>query len=150
LFLGSYEHAVDVKGRVSLPVRFREVLSAQGDCRLVLTTNLDTEGQCLVAYPIQEWQVFQEKVAAMPQFDRAVVLLKRLHIAGATEVTADRQGRILIPPMLREYAGVGGQALFAGLGDRIEIWDRESWERQRSLARESRAEINDALARLGF
>jgi MraZ protein len=86
----------------------------------------------------------------MPQFDRAVVLLKRLHIAGATEVTADRQGRILIPPMLREYAGVGGQALFAGLGDRIEIWDRESWERQRSLARESRAEINDALARLGF
>ncbi len=150
LFLGSYEHALDEKGRVSLPVRFREVLCSQGDSRLVITTNLDSEGQCLVAYPMDQWMSFQEKVAAMPQFDRAVILLKRLHIAGATEVTADRQGRILIPPLLREYAGLQSQVLFAGLGEKIEIWDKDGWGQQRARARECREEINETLARLGF
>jgi len=150
LFLGSYEHTLDDKGRVSLPARFREVLSTQGDSRLVLTTNLDTEGQCLLAYPIQEWQDFLERVAQMPQFDRGVILLKRSHIASAVDVAADRQGRILIPPLLRKHAGLSNQVLFAGLGDKIEIWDRECWNLQREKAIDCREEINDALAKLGF
>jgi len=150
VFLGSYEHSMDDKGRVSLPVRFREVLSTLGDSRLVLTTNVDPAGTCLVAYPIQEWQAFQERIAGLPQFDEAVIRLKRLHIAGASEVTADRQGRVLIPPVLRDYAGLQRTVLFAGLGSNIEIWDRTRWEEERTQAKESLVQINEALARLGL
>jgi len=141
---------MDGKGRVSLPARFREMLSAVGDCRLVLTTNLDPEGRCLVAYPIPQWQVFEDKVAAMPQFDPAVNQLKRLHFAGATEVSADRQGRILIPLVLRDKAGLCGTVLFAGVGDKIEIWDRDAFEQQRAEAQENLSQINKTLAGLGF
>jgi MraZ protein len=141
---------MDGKGRVSLPARFREVLSASGDSRLVLTTNVDPGVQCLVAYPILEWQAFQERIANLPQLDEAVIRLKRLHIAGASECSPDRQGRILISPMLREYAGLSGHVLFAGLGSSIEIWDRKRWEEERARAKDSLVQINEALARLGL
>jgi MraZ protein len=150
VFLGSYENKLDGKGRVSLPARFREVLSTLGDSRLVLTTNVDPEGQCLVAYPYNEWQAFHERIASLPQFDEAVILLRRLHIAGATECTPDRQGRILIPPVLREYAGLKRTVLFAGLGSNIEIWDRDRWEDERSRAKAGLVQINETLARLGL
>lgn len=151
VFIGTYEHNLDAKGRVSLPIRFRELLSTQGDQRLVLTTNVDAAGRCLVAYPLQEWMAFQEKIAALPQFEEAVIRLKRLHIAGACECSTDRQGRILIPPMLREYAGLaGGGVVFAGVGTSIEIWDRDRWEEERERAKQSLGEIGDALARLGL
>jgi MraZ protein len=150
VFLGSFEHTLDEKGRVSLPIKFREILSAKGDTRLVLTGNVDPGGSCLVAYPIQEWQAFQDRIAALPQFDEAVIRLKRLHIAGASEILPDKQGRILIPPLLREYAGLEGPVVFAGLGANIEIWDRARWEEARRSAKASLAEINDSLARLGL
>jgi len=150
LLLGTYEHQLDDKGRVSLPARFREVLSTGGDTRLVLTTNVDPAGSCLVAYPIQEWQAFQERISALPQFDEAVIRLKRLHVAGASECVPDRQGRILIPPVLREYAGLKAQVVFAGLGANLEIWDRARWEEERRQAKESLGSINEAIARLGL
>jgi MraZ protein len=150
VFLGSFEHTLDGKGRVSLPVRFREILSAQGDARLVLTGNVDPGGSCLVAYPVEEWQAFQSRIASLPQFDEAVIRLKRLHIAGASEVLPDKQGRILIPPLLREYAGLAGAVVFAGLGSNIEIWDRVRWEEERSRAKASLPQINESLARLGL
>ena len=141
---------MDEKGRVSLPARIRETLSGNGDTRLVLTTNLDTAGPCLVAYPIQEWMAFQERIAGLPQFDEAVIRLKRLHVAGACECAPDRQGRILIPPVLREYAGLTAQVVFAGLGANLEIWDRARWEEERRRAKESLGTINEAIARLGL
>ncbi|MFH1130968.1 MAG: division/cell wall cluster transcriptional repressor MraZ [Pseudomonadota bacterium] len=150
MFLGAYEHMLDDKGRVSLPVRFRDTLSTHGDSRLVLTTNVDPGACCLVAYPVGEWQVFQEKVAGLPQFDESVILLRRLHIAGAAECLADRQGRILIPQILREYAGLSGAVVFAGLGNSIEIWDRERWTKERDRAKESLPQISEALARFGL
>jgi MraZ protein len=151
VFIGTYEHNLDSKGRVSLPVRFRELLSAQGDQRLVVTTNVDAGWRCLVAYPQQEWMVFQEKIAGLPQFEDAVIRLKRLHIAGACEVAPDKQGRILIPPLLRDYAGLaGGGVVFAGVGSSIEIWDRRLWEEERERAKQSLSEIGDTLARLGL
>lgn len=150
MFLGAFEHSLDTKGRVSLPVRFREVLLAQSDARLILTTNVDPGVSCLVAYPIQEWQGFQQKIAGLPQFDENVIRLRRLHIAGACEAVVDRQGRMLIPPMLRQYAGLKDAIVFAGLGNSIELWDREQWEAERRRAKESLPQINDALARLGL
>lgn len=150
MFLGSYEHALDEKGRASLPARFRETLSTLGDSRLVVTTNLDPGAACLVAYPVQEWMAFQERIAGLPQFDEAVIRLKRLHVAGAAECAPDRQGRILIPPVLRDYAGLQRTILFAGLGSNIEIWDRTRWEEERKHAKDSLVQINETLARLGL
>jgi len=150
MFLGSYEHVIDGKGRISIPARFREVLSTQGDSRLVVTTNVDPAGQCLVVYPIHEWQSFQQRIADLPQFDASVIRLKRLHVAGATECSMDRQGRILIPPVLRDYAGLKSHVLFAGLGSNVEIWDKERWQDERERAKQSLPEINDAIARLGL
>lgn len=143
---------MDAKGRVSLPARFRELLSSMADARLVLTTNVDPGSQCLVAYPITEWLAFQQRIADLPQFDEAVIRLKRLHIAGACECSADKQGRILVPPMLREYAGLQARSavLFAGLGSNIEIWDRSRWEEERNRAKDSLVQINETLARLGL
>ena len=150
MFLGSYEHSLDDKGRVSLPARFRETLSTLGDSRLVVTTNMDPGCSCLVAYPLLEWQAFQERISGLPQFDEAVVRLKRLHIAGATECLPDRQGRISLPPMLRDYAQLKRNVLFAGLGVNIELWDREQWEEERRRAKEGLPAIHDTLARLGL
>jgi MraZ protein len=150
VFIGSYEHTLDDKGRVSLPVRFRELLGANGDSRLILTTNVDPSGRCLVAYPVQEWLAYQERIAGLPQFDENVIRLKRLHIAGASECTADRQGRILVPPLLRDYAALTSTVIFAGLGSCIELWDRKLWHEERERAKEALPQINDALARLGL
>jgi MraZ protein len=150
LFLGSYEHALDEKGRVSLPARFREVLGGEGDSRLIVTTNVDPGGACLVAYSLKEWQAFHERISGLPQFDEAVIQLKRLHVAGACECTPDRQGRILIPAVLREYAGLRAEVLFAGLGSSIEIWDKASWEEVRRRAKQNLPGINEAIARLGL
>mgnify|MGYP002635981541 CR=1 FL=1 len=150
MFLGSFEHSLDAKGRVSLPARFREVLSSNGEGRLVLTTNVDPGAKCLVAYPNAQWQAFQERLAELPQFEPDVIQLKRLLIGGASEVTLDRQGRLLIPPVQREYAGLNGSVLFAGLGPTIELWDRALWEEQRSKAQESLPRINDSMSRLGL
>lgn len=150
MFLGTYEHTLDDKGRVSLPVRFRELLGANGDSRLILTTNVDPGARCLVAYPVQEWLAFQERIAGLPQFDEHVIRLKRLHIAGAAECTTDRQGRILIPPLLRDYAALSGPVIFAGLGSCIELWDRNLWHEERERAKAALPQINDALARLGL
>ncbi len=150
MFLGTYEHTLDDKGRISLPARFREVLSANGDSRLILTTNVDPAGRCLVAYPVHEWQAFQQRMADLPQFDENVIRLKRLHIAGAAECATDKQGRILVPPPLRDYANLAGPVIFAGLGTSIEVWDRRLWHEERERAKASLPAINDALARLGL
>jgi len=126
MFLGSFEHCIDAKGRVNFPSRFREVLSGQSDGRIVLTTNIDDFGACIVVYPFTEWLVFQEKIASLPQFDPAVVRLKRLHIAGATECSFDKQGRIMVSSMHRDYAALSGTIVFAGLGSSIEIWNKDA------------------------
>ena len=141
---------MDTKGRVSLPAKFRESLTASGDGRLVVTTNVDPGVQCLVAYPMAEWQAFQERIASLPQFDEAVIRLKRLHIAGACECAPDRQGRILLPPFLRDYAGLTHQVLFAGIGTNIEIWDRSRWDEEQQRAKGDLAQIGEALARFGL
>ena len=150
MFIGTYEHTLDDKGRVSLPARFREVLSANGDSRLILTTNVDAGARCLVAYPVSEWQAFQQRIAELPQFDEHVIRLKRLHVAGAAECATDRQGRILVPPMLRDYGNMKGSVIFAGLGNCIEVWDRDLWHEERERAKQALPAINDALARLGL
>jgi MraZ protein len=152
MFRGLYEHSIDAKGRTSLPVHFREVLTngaeANGvDDRLIITTGID---RCLVAYPVHEWRSFEAKLAALSQFDPAVVQLKRIYVAGATECPIDKHGRLLIPPMLREYASLEREAVWAGMVTTIEIWAKELWSEQAAASRQDRSAIARALTGLGL
>ncbi|MDD9933791.1 MAG: division/cell wall cluster transcriptional repressor MraZ [Myxococcales bacterium] len=125
MFRGRYEHAIDAKGRTSLPSRFREVLSAMGEARVVITTGLDP---CLLAYPMKEWVAFEDKVAQASQFDRSVKTLRRVMLSGAVECDLDKLGRLLIPATLRKHAGLKREALWAGMGTHVELWDKARFE----------------------
>lgn len=150
MFRGRYEHAIDAKGRTSVPSRFREVMSAQGDSQLVLTTGLDS---CLVAYPMVEWIAFERRLSELPQFDADVVTLKRIYVSGAVECDVDKVGRLLIPAALRKHAGLKRDALWAGMGGYIELWAKASFEdlRKEVLSdEERRLGIARRLAELGL
>ncbi len=150
MFRGRYEHAIDAKGRTSVPSRFREVMTAHGDSQLVLTTGLDS---CLVAYPMAEWLSFEKRLAELPQFDADVVTLKRIYVSGAVECEIDKVGRLLIPAALRKHAGLQRDALWAGMGSYIELWAKESFEdlRKEVLSdQDRRLEIARRLAELGL
>jgi MraZ protein len=141
LFRGRYEHSIDAKGRTSVPSRFREVMGAQGDSHLVLTTGLDN---CLVAYAMTEWLSFEKRLSELPQFDADVVTLKRIYVSGAVECELDKVGRILIPAGLRKHAALGRDALWAGMGSYIELWAKESFEDLRNDV------LSDGDRRLGI
>ncbi len=144
MFRGLYEHSIDNKGRTSLPARFRAPLK---DERLIITTGID---RCLVAYPPAEWEAFETRLAALSQFDPAVVQLKRIYVAGATEVVLDKHSRLLIPPLLREYAGLKRDVVWAGMVTTIEIWSKESWLAEATSTRGNRDAIAKALTELGL
>ena len=150
MFRGRYEHAIDTKGRTSVPSRFREVMTAHGDSQLVLTTGLES---CLVAYPMAEWLAFEKRLSELPQFDANVVTLKRIYVSGAVECDVDKVGRLLIPAALRKHAGLKRDAVWAGMGSYIELWGKESFEdlRKEVLSDQARRlEIARRLAELGL
>lgn len=124
MFRGEFEHAIDPKGRTSLPVAFRELLSAGGSDRLVATAALD---DCLLLYPLPAWEELEQKLAALPSMDRRVRLVKRALVGRAHELSADRHGRILVPPPLRAFAGFEREIVFVGQLSFIEVWSREKW-----------------------
>ena len=152
VFRGLHEHTIDAKGRMSLPVRFREQLAPMAtggseEVNFILTTGID---KCLVLYPVQQWQELEEKLAGLSQFDPAVVTVRRIYLAGATEVTLDKNGRLLIPPMLREYAGLCRDVVWAGMGTTVELWGKEQWNLQAETSRSDRQAVSAALAGLGL
>lgn len=150
MFRGRYEHAIDGKGRTSLPSRFRDVLAATGDQRLVITTGLDP---CLVAYPWSEWLAFEDRLSRLPQFDPQVAMLRRIYVSGAVELEPDKNGRILIPASLRDHAGLDRDALWAGMGRHVELWSKASFNEMRSAAlddSEARLAMARRLAELGL
>lgn len=128
MFRGHYEHAVDAKGRVSFPSRFREAMQAAGDERLVVTRGLgEPEHPFLDAYPSKQWEQFEQRVLALPRFDPSVVKLRRLYVSAAVECELDNLGRVLIPPPLREHAGLGKAVVWAGMIDKAELWSAQLW-----------------------
>ncbi len=147
MFRGRYEHTIDQKGRTSLPAKFREVLGAIGERRIVLTSSLDP---CLVAYTMPEWLGFEEKISKLSQFDRAVQKLRRIYVSGAVECEVDDSGRVLVPPTLREHAKLSKEVLWAGSGRYAELWDAELWKKHFETTDEERAEIGSRLAELGL
>ena len=147
MFRGRYEHTIDAKGRTSVPARYRDALSAANERRIVVTSALDP---CLVAYAPAEWAAFEEKLARLPQFDRAVQKLRRIYVSGAVECEFDDVGRILVPPTLREHASLKKDVLWAGAGRYAELWDKEAWQRHFETTDDEKRDIASRLAELGL
>jgi len=148
MFKGRYNHSVDAKGRTSLPARFREALAGTHDDRMVLTTALDDEYPHIVAYPYSGWREFEEKLSAKPSFDPSVILLKRLYVSSAVECSVDGHGRILIPPFLKEHAGIGREAAWLGMTGFVELWEPRRWEAAYGSAAARIREIREGLVGL--
>lgn len=146
MFRGRFRHQADSKGRLSIPARFRELLASNYDERLIIT-NFD---QCLWAYPVPEWQALEQKVASLSQFREEVNILQRVFISAAQECQIDKQGRILIPTELREYAAITRDVVIVGMTKRFEIWSRDRWEVVFSSAQQKMDGIVSKLADLGL
>jgi MraZ protein len=124
MFLGEFIHAIDEKGRLTIPAKFRADLAAG----LVVTRWID---RCLVIYPLEEWKRLAERVSALPVTDRRARAFRRLVFANASDAVPDRQGRVLIPPRLREYAGLDSDVIVTGLDTYIEVWNTGDWAQER-------------------
>ncbi|MBU9738714.1 division/cell wall cluster transcriptional repressor MraZ [Diplocloster agilis] len=120
MFMGEYNHSIDPKGRLIIPSKFREIL---GD-EFVVTKGLDG---CLFVFPNDEWQAFEEKLRALPMANKNARKFSRFFMAGATTCELDKQGRILLPSTLREFADLEKDVVLAGLLNRIEIWSKARW-----------------------
>jgi MraZ protein len=143
VLLGEYRHALDSKGRLIIPARFREELGA----KFVVTKGLDS---CLFVYPEKEWMVIATRLQELP-FTRADArAFVRLFLAGASEVETDTQGRILVSASLRLYAGIVKEACLIGVGTRVEIWDVEKWELYSQQSEAEFGAIADKMADLGI
>lgn len=121
MFKGKYNHTIDAKGRLIVPSKFREAL---GD-EFVITKGADG---CLTVYDNDGWNAFEETLQAMPMNRKDVRQVARFFLAGAADVEVDKQGRILIPNELREYAGLEKEVVLIGMAGKIEIWGKERWE----------------------
>jgi MraZ protein len=146
VFRGRFEHTIDEKGRLSIPSKFRELLSAKGENELVLT-DFDS---CLTAYPKDEWRVLEEKMKQLSMIQKDVRNFLRLFYSSATEVPLDPQGRILIPPQMRERAQLDREVVLLGLLNKIEIWDKESWEDFMARSAGTFEEVASKLVELGI
>ncbi len=145
-FRGQHDQSIDPKGRISLPVKFREVLNARCDTNLVIAKHLDG---CLMAYPVDEWVEKENELKQMPTGSNEMRRLKRFFITSAAECSMDRQGRILIPPSLKQHAVLEKHIVLAGSIDHFEIWDHDRYYEQQGSIEDS-DELRSIYDRLGF
>ena len=141
MFMGEYNHTIDTKGRLIVPSKFREAL---GD-EFVVTKGLDG---CLFVYDNTEWAAFEEKLKGLPLTNKDARAFVRFFLAGAATVEVDKQGRILLPSVLREFAQITKDAVLVGVASRIEIWSREKLEAAANY--EDMDEIAEHMADLGL
>lgn len=143
MFIGEYCHSVDVKGRVSIPAKFREELGES----FILTKGLDN---CLFIYSMGEWDILESKLKQLPLTNRDARAFVRFFFSGATECELDGQGRIRIANNLREHASLEKEAVIIGVGTRVEIWSNHEWQKYNSDDNLSYDEIAGKMAELGI
>ena len=124
MFLGEYIHTIDTKGRLTIPAKYRGELAAG----LVVTRGLDKN---LAVYPMDTWRALAKEILARPMTDQRMRDFRRRVFSGAVDIAPDKQGRILIPPYLREFAGIDGEVIIAGMFDSLEIWSTTEWSKIR-------------------
>lgn len=123
---------LDAKGRLAVPARYREALLQQSDGQLVITIN--HEQRCLWMYPLDVWEDIENKLVKLPSMSPVTQRLKRLLIGHATDCEVDGNGRVLVPPPLREYGELSKQIKLVGQGNKFEIWDEDLWNAQTEVA----------------
>ncbi len=141
MFLGRYSHSLDDKGRVAIPARFRDIFGSDG----VITRGID---RCLSLYPMSAWTPLAEKVSSLSISDPDARAFRRMVFAEAANVEFDRQGRIRIPPELRQYAGLDSEVLVVGMHTYVEIWSPEAWNTQSEMMEQEGSSIAQRLATL--
>ena len=143
MFMGEYGHTIDAKGRIIVPAKFRESL---GD-NFIITKGLDN---CLFVYTNEEWQRFEEKLKTLPLTNKNARTFTRFFLAGAASVEVDKQGRILLPSVLREFAGLEKDVVLVGVASRIEIWSKDRWTESISTYDDDMDEVAANMESLGF
>lgn len=143
MLIGEYEHALDLKGRVIIPSKFREDLGEE----FVMTKGLDN---CLFVYPMNEWEKIETKLKELPMTNRVVRSFVRTFFSGATSQILDKQGRVVIPQNLREHANIDKDVMIIGLSSRIEIWSSENWNSYNDDEGLSYEEMAEKMEELGI
>lgn len=143
MFIGEYQHSLDDKGRLFMPAKFREELGP----RFVVTRGFD---RCLFVFPLTTWQSLNEQMQKLSLGSPEARAFLRLFFAGASECEVDKQGRILLPPYLREHAQLQGECAVIGVSNRVEIWDRALWESFREKAAEAYETVAEKLIGMGL
>lgn len=143
MFIGEYNHTIDSKGRLIVPSKFREAL---GD-EFVVTKGLDG---CLFVFPMEEWNIFTQKLHDLPLTKKEARQFSRFFLAGAASCEVDKQGRILLPAVLREFAGLDKDAVLVGVSSRIEIWSKAKWDEINDVDVDDMDDIAEHMADLGI
>lgn len=143
MFIGEYQHNLDSKGRLAIPAKFKADLETGA----IITRGLD---RCLFVFTNKEWEQLAGKLVKLPLAGANSRAFVRLMLAGAIDSKVDSQGRILIPDYLRKYANLKKQVTFAGLYNRIEIWDTENWQQYKEKTESKSEEVAEKLSELGI
>lgn len=150
MFRGVNALNLDIKGRLAIPTRYRDEIVRLANGRMVITVDRD---HSLLLYPLPEWEEIERKLVKLPSFNVQARRLQRLLIGHATEVELDGNGRILLPPLLREFAGLDKAVVMIGQGNKFEIWDEAKWNERRAEwlnAAEGEGELPDELGSLSL
>lgn len=140
MLMGEFQHTVDEKGRLFMPAKLREDLGKE----FYISKGLDG---CLFVYDKEQWQLFEDKLNALPMSKKEARDLRRYFFAGATEGSCDKQGRVMLPPTLRQHAGISKDVVIVGVGNRAEIWAAERWN---TYSQESAEVLAEKLTDLGI
>ena len=143
MFIGEFMHALDAKGRLFIPARFREGLGE----RFIVTKGLD---RCLFGFPLAEWGKLEKRLYRLPFAKADARAFARLFFSGAAELEVDKQGRVLIPANLREYAGLVKDVVILGVSTRVEFWAQEEWERYSAQTQAAYEEIAEKIVDFDF
>jgi len=149
VFRGATKVSLDAKGRMAIPTRYRERLSARCDGQIVVTVDKD---HCLLVYPLPDWEELERKLVRLPSMNKAARRLVRIMVGYATEVDMDGSGRILVSKELREFASLDKQGMLIGQGNKFELWDEATWNEKRDawLSDEDDGEMPADLESIAF
>jgi len=149
MFKGISDLSIDVKGRASMPQRYRKDFCTKDKCKLVITADKD---KCLLIYTQRDWALIEKKLSNLPSYNKEARFIQRLLIGHATESEIDSQGRFLIPNLLREYANFKKKIILLGQGNKFELWSEDIWKKNMSSwlvnKRDSDESNNEALNEL--
>jgi MraZ protein len=146
VFRGAAKITLDDKGRVVIPTRYRERLLERSAGALVVT--VDRDGECLLIYPLNDWEQVERRLMELPSLHPQSRRLQRLMVGHATDLVLDGHGRMLLPPELREFAGLNRHAVLIGQGSRCELWDEARWSERRDAWLKSEASTTELPAQL--